>query len=434
MKKLFVSLGLAAVGTAGLHAAYAPDGGPDLTKAWTISGTLRGFYDNNYATGSTSRGSYGFEVSPSISLNVPMQQTEVGVRYTYGLYYYQDRDELNENPIDQTHQLDLWVDHAFTESWQGRVEDTLVIAQEPDLLSQGAPSADEQRVEGNNIVNSATMSLHTDWTREFSTELTYQNRFYDYQNSGATDASFGSGGAGASLAGLLNRDENYVSLDLQWHQSSTTTFLIGYEFSQINYVGDEPIAFIATPPGKFYMSNVRDNLSHYGYVGFQSQILANLTASAKVGVQYTDDYNDPLGTTSFGPYADASLTYTYLPGDYVQIGVTHTRNATDQIDLNTTTGSIALDQESTLIYGSINHMLTPKLLATLIGQIQDSTYNGGTFNDESDVFYDLGLNLNYTFTRHFSGEVGYNFDHDSSKIPGLDYYRNRVYIGVTATY
>src|SRR5271170_552413 len=114
MKKLIVSLGLAAAGTAGLHADYAPGlNSMQTTKIWSVSSTLRGFYDDNYTTSPNGQkqGSAGFEVSPSLSLNVPLQQTEIGVRYTYGMYYYQERQNQGNDPIDQTHQVDLWVDH-----------------------------------------------------------------------------------------------------------------------------------------------------------------------------------------------------------------------------------------------------------------------------------------------------------------------------------
>ena len=33
----------------------------------------------------------------------------------------------------------------------------------------------------------------------------------------------------------------------------------------------------------------------------------------KVGVQYTDYYNDPEFNIRLSPYADSSLIYTYLP-------------------------------------------------------------------------------------------------------------------------
>ena len=68
-------------------------------------------------------------------LAVPLQQTELGLRNTYSMTYYQERESLSQDPIDQSDQLDLWVDHAFTERWQGKVMDTFVVAQEPQLLN-----------------------------------------------------------------------------------------------------------------------------------------------------------------------------------------------------------------------------------------------------------------------------------------------------------
>ena len=439
MKKIFVSIGLAAAGTASLQAAYAPGlNSMETTKLWSLSATLRGFYDSNENTSSTARGSFGFEVSPDFELNVPLQQTELGLRYTYGLYYYQDREQLHENPIDQTHQLDLWADHAFTERVQGKILDSFIIGQEPDLLTPATQGGSpvEQRVEGNNIANYATFTLHNDWTRLLSTDLEYNNNFHYYQNHG--DGNPIDEAINPSLAGTLNRDENMVSLNLNWEVRPETVALIGAQYGQVNYIGNEVIA--QWPPFPFlpivtYHSNSRDNRSYTGYVGVQHNLLPNLAFAGNVGIQYTEDYNDPLfNSSSLSPYAVASLTYTYAPGDYAQIGVNHMRNATDQIDLNASNGSIVLDQESTLVFASINHYLTPKLLATAIGQVQYSTYNGGTVNNESDTDYGLGLNLTYTFTPHFSANAGYNYDYVQSQIAGLSYNRNRVYLGVTAAF
>jgi hypothetical protein len=422
MKKLFVSLGLAAVGTAGLHAAYAPDS-PDNSKMWNLSATLRGFYDDNYTTTPKKHGSFGVEASPSFSLNMPLQQTEIGLRYTYGLYYYQQRENNGQSPIDQTHQLDLWLDHAFSSRWEARVEDTVTVLQDPGLTAVG--TATPQRVDGNNLVNTVNASLHTDWTREFSTELSYQNSVYDYENSGGTALQ-------PSLAGLLDRVEQTIGLDLQWHVSPTTTALIGYKFSQVNFIGNEQIAQNQNT-GAFYYSNNRDNRSQYGYLGVQHNFLDNLKGSANVGVQYTDYYNDPSSSSSLGPYAAASLIYTYASGSYAQLGVTQSRNATDTVQIDSQ-GRITLDQESTVVYGSINQRLTPKLVGSLLGRYQYSVYHDGQFNSQSADFSSVGLNLSYAFNRHFSSDVGYNFDWYTTPVPGQGYTRNRVYLGVTATY
>lgn len=425
MKKIFISIGLAAAGTASLKAAYAPDMS-DTSKLWTVSASLRAFYDDNYTTSPTKVGSAGFQVSPQFELNAPLQQTELGMRYIYGLSYYQNREDLGQSPIDQTHQFDLWVDHAFTERWQARVQNSFVVGQEPELLTPaGAAAANLQRVNGNNIVNTAKISLTTDWTRLFSTVLSYQNTFYDYQNSGGTALS-------PSLAGLLNRDENLASLDLQWHVLPTTTAFVGYQYGQIIYTGNEPIAF--SPITGLFTSSSRDDRSNYGYVGVQHDFLENLSGTARVGVQYTEFYNDPSATSSVAPYATASLVYTYASGSYAQIGLTHTRNATDQVGLNAATGQITIDQESTVVYGSINHQLTSKLTASALANFQDSTYHDGSLNGQTDNDYSLGLNLTYSFTHNFSMEAGYNYDDVVSNVPGLAYNRNRVYMGITASY
>jgi len=432
MKKIFISVGLAAAGTASLQADYSPDMS-DTSKMWTVSASLRSFYDDNYTTVSSGKqASFGIQVVPQFELNVPLRQTELGVRYIYGLSYYQQREQDGQNPIDQTQQFDLWLDHAFTERWKARVQDSFVVAQEPQLLnSPGTAAATLQRVSGDNIANTAKISLTTDWTDLFSTVLGYQNTFYEYQNKGAIITGGGTV-VNPSLGGLLNRDENLVSLDLQWHVLPTTIAFIGYQYGQVIYIGNEQIAFDPFT-GKYYTSSSRDNFSHYGYVGVQHTFLENLTGTARVGVQYTQDYNDPSATSSVGPYASASLVYTYSPGSYAQIGLTHSRNATVQSAVDML-GNLTQDQESTIVYGSINHQLTPKLVASGVASFQDSSYHDGAFNGQTDNYYSLGLNLAYNFNPHFSVETGYNFDDYVSGVPGQGYTRDRVYIGVTASY
>ena len=398
---------------------------------WRVSGTLRGFYDDNYQTASSNakKGSFGFEFSPQLEFNVPLQQTEVGVRYTYGLYYYQEREDLNQNPIDQSHQFDLWVDHAFTERWQARVQDSFVMGQEPELIDPNTSVA--TRTEGNNIRNTGTLTLNTTWTRLFSTQLGYQNTFYDYQNSGGNYAD-------PSLAGTLNRIEQSVWLNLQWLVRPETMFLVGGNFGLVNYTADEQIAWsspLAVITGNpYYYSQDRDNRSYIGYLGFQHAFLPNLSLNAQGGFQYTDSYNDPLSSPSWSPYAVMSATYTYAPGSYAQIGFTESQNATDVVAPDPTSGRITQNQESSTLYASINHKLTPKLLGSVIGRWQHSIFNEGLYNNQATDYYNLGVNLSYSFNQHLSADAGYNLDNYASQIPGNSYTRNRVYLGVTAAY
>ncbi|MGA2240946.1 MAG: outer membrane beta-barrel protein [Verrucomicrobiota bacterium] len=460
MKKFFVSVGLIAAGTASLQGAYAPDWNHMEASMWRVSGTLRGFYDDNFDTAPSGAkiGSYGFEVSPQLELNVPLQQTELGVRYIYGLYYYQRREELSENPIDQSHQFDLWVDHAFTERWQGRVQDSFVVGQEPELIDPNTSLP--RRVNGNNIRNTGTLTLNTTWTRLFSTQLGYQNSFYDYENSGA---GLGTGTiqnylyypispfpydpvsvptVDASLAGLMNRIEQSVWLNLQWRVRPETMVLVGGNFGLVNYTGNELVAlanvYLPTFPYNYdhqisYYSDSRDSRSYIGYLGFQHTFLPNLSVNAQAGFQYSESYNDPLSSPSMAPYAVMSAVYTYAPGSYAQIGFTESQNATDVIEPDTQ-GRITQNQESSTLYGSINHKLTPKLLGSVIGRWQHSVFNQGLHNNQASDYYNLGVNLSYSFNPHFSADVGYNLDDVVSQVPGDDYTRSRVYLGVSAAY
>src|SRR6185295_6110912 len=75
MKKIIASVGMVALGSAGVHAANYGDLDTDqASKRWSVSAAVRGFYDDNYTTrpsGPQKRDSFGFEVNPSISLNLP---------------------------------------------------------------------------------------------------------------------------------------------------------------------------------------------------------------------------------------------------------------------------------------------------------------------------------------------------------------------------
>ena len=426
MKKLFLSVGLVAAGTAGLQAAYAPDqGSMDATRMWSLSGSLRGFYDNNYTTGNKQSGSGGFEVSPQVSINVPMQQTEFGMRFTYGLYYYQARENENQDSIDQTFQTDLWLDHAFSERWQVRVNDSFIYAQNPQLNTGGAVS-NPFRTSQSYIANNGTVALHTDWTREFSTSIYYQSAFYQYEENGGDQFN-------PSLAGELNRLGNTGGIDFQWHQSPTTMFFVGGNFNQVNYTGDEAIG-VDPNNGNIYYSDSRNSRSEAVYVGTTHNFAPNLTFSGRFGAQYTDYYNDSTQNPAWNPYGNLSLTYTYQPGCYAEIGFNQSMNSTDEVSVNSNNGSITVSQESSVIYGSINHQITPKLKGSLIGQVQFSSFNGGTYDGDVDDFYSAGVNFSYAFNRHFSVDIGDNFDQLNSQVPGRGYNRNEVYAGVTATY
>lgn len=450
MNKLFVSAGIVAIGAVSLHAnEYAPDfTAMDATKPWSVSGTFRGFYDDNFTTSPNGQkqGSAGFEVSPQISILIPLQQTELGLRYTYGLYYYQQRENQGSNPIDQTHQLDLWVDHAFTQRLEGKLQDTFVSQQDPQLSS--SPTALPYRAEGNNFENVGTATLHTELSMLFSADLGYQNTWWDYHQHGATVADVQPAGyakanpSGPTYAGLLNQDDHSIWINLNYQYLPDLSFFVGYAFGLDNYSADEPIASNPRNINQIYYSNSRDQMTHSIYVGTQYAVTANLSVMAQAGFEYVDNYNlpgfDPQSADSYQPTANIAATYTYLPGDYVQLGFTESENSAAIADPNSS-GSLTLYQESSVIYATLNHQITPDLVASVIGHYQHSVYVGGGADSQAQNWYTLGLNLAYTFNPWISADIGYNLYYlqsatAQSQVVQQGYSRNIGYASVTATF
>jgi len=429
MKRIFVSLGLAAAGAAGLPSAVAQDLAAAATpKIWNVSSTLRGFYDDNYAVAHNKTGSFGLELTPSVKANVALQQTDIAVKYTFGAYYYFQRADNNINPWDYTHQGDIWVDHAFNERFKVTVSDSLVVAQDPNLVQGGATV----RANGNNFNNHANVTLNSQWTRQFSTATHYGNNLVVYSGDSGTNTP----GVNPSNAALLNRIEQNVGTDFQWEYTEQTMAFIGYSFSWVRYTADQPIAFMPTSPGSVYQfSNARNNNTHYVYVGLDEEFSPNLKFSGKVGVSETDFYNDPVSTyTSVAPYANINVTYTYIPGSYVQVGFTQDQNATDVV-APSSSGQLTQFQKSSTLYGTINHQITPKITGSLVSQYQYSTYENGAYSGSTgDSDISAGLNFNYQINRNFSANAGYNFDELLSSINGRGNSRNRVYIGLGANY
>src|ERR1700730_11852969 len=94
MINVITSAGLIALGVAGVQTVQAQIPVVGSEKPWSVSATLRGFYDDNYNTapsGPLRRDSFGFEVRPSVGVNLPLEDTTLTLGYTMSMKYYDDR-------------------------------------------------------------------------------------------------------------------------------------------------------------------------------------------------------------------------------------------------------------------------------------------------------------------------------------------------------
>lgn len=95
---------------------------------------------------------------------------------------------------------------------------------------------------------------------------------------------------------------------------------------------------------------------------------------------------------------------------------------------------MTLGAYSSSLYATLHHRITPKLHGSIYGQFQNNLYYGGIYNNDNQQYWVLGLQLEYIFNRYFSAQIGYDYDNVGGNIPNQNYDRNRVYIGVTASY
>ncbi len=421
MKKLFkaaslISAGATLLSTASAHAAEGS------SKPWTLSAGLRGFYDDNIFTSNnkidvTGDGvpdkrvfkSFGIEVTPGVHFNLPLENTVISLGYTYGLRWYDDRPGKS---YDQSHMVDFAVSHTFSPRYKLMLFDQLAVAQEPEqvapISSAGGTISQTVRSEGNNLRNTAGLDLTVQVSPLWSVVLGYRNNFYSYDF--------------AAYANVLDRMENLPSIAARYQLTPKTVISGNYQYGDVNY--DK--------------ADYRDNRSHYVFAGLDQSFTSQLVASIRAGAQFVDWYHaaDGARQDAISPYVDVNLTYAYLPGSTAQVGYRHARNATD-IDLAPTTASL-LDQESDLVYASINHQITPKLRVSLVGQYQISEFIGVVKNNpqdgKSEDYLSVGVTLNYKISSYLSAEAAYYYDRLASDIDFRDYSRNRVFVGIRATY
>jgi hypothetical protein len=449
MKNIVASVGLVALASS-IGAVRGEVSTATPEKPWNISATLRGFYDDNINSAPTKESSTGFQINPGVSVNWGNGQTLVQAGYVYTFRYYDKRPIGNTANYDQDHQFDVLLNHAFNERYQVSVHDSFVVGQEPDMMRATATMSEFQRIPGNNIRNYGTLVLDAAMTPKFGLEIGYGNEFYDYANDGAQVVSNPtifppgfyytieqSGGVlGASNAGLLNRIVNRPYLEGHWQVAPQTVGVLGAQYEGLNYTADEPITVVYnTPPlgfpGTPSFSDSRNSRSYIGYLGVNHNFLPECSILANLGARYTDYYNE--GSTSVNPYAKINFQYTYTTESYLQLGLTYYNAPTDVVQPSPTEG-ITRGVNAFVVYGSITHRILPDFFGVLTAQFQNSEFQGGAYNDQSEQYYLFGANLRYKFNHYLSADAGYNLDNLTSPIPNRTYNRNRYYIGVTGSY
>jgi hypothetical protein len=424
MKKILASAGLVALGAASLQAATTPTlPSSSSGRSWNVSASLRGFYDDNYATAPdvVKRDSFGFEISPMASVILGLGgPTQFGASYKYGLRYYEDR---TNNRADHSHQFNLNFNHEFSPRYRVSLYDDLVVAQEGFLLDP-AQRVQALRLNGNNVRNIAGVDFVADMSDNIAIEPGYSFTFYDYDGKGP-----------ASYSARLDRQEHLAKLAVRWKRMlERTDGLLGYQFGSVNYTSEDTL----DPTNVPLSPKLRNNRSHYYFAGVDYTATAQLTLNLRAGAQ-TVDYRGGRATHT-SPYVDFSGTYRFQPASTLQLGYKLSRISTDLIGrVAADPANITIDQLAHFLYGRVSHTIS-RLTLSAGAQYQYGTFRGGAIQSQSEDYLMVDVSANYRFNEFLSAEVGYMAellrDHgwQTTGVGVRNFDRNMVYIGIKATY
>lgn len=488
MKNIIASTGLVALGIASLQPNTEINADPNPNTPWSISASLRGFYDDNittlpdkYVIGFKQKivgyeqiiigyeqmtirdpntgdfvdvddlekpihendpdnpiygndlekpiygkqSSYGISFSPSVNYNMVGEQTNVGLGYTFGLKWYEDRDP---DSTDESHTIAAKIAHSVSPTFSFELANNLRIAQEPEITAGTVrrPIRGDQDYLHNQASFYATQML----SETYSVYAGYANTVFRFDDP--------------DFSRHLDRIEHTPLIHLKAQLNPNTVGLIGYRFKAVDYPDDEVLVSGDPRFGRETLnSDVRDSDSHYVYAGLDHAFTPTLQGSVRLGAQFTKFVNadeNPNSTIddATSPFADANLSYGYAEGSHLQIGVKHERNRHDLAYGPVSNKDPILDQEQTVVYASVHHQLTAKLNASLVGHYLNGTYEGGgqTVDGQNDEYWAFGISLDYAINPYLAAEAGYNFDDYESGVLSefRSYDRNRVYVGLRASY
>jgi len=414
MRKVYTALTLSLpVLFIGLVTLHAQEGDTLTTamqkKPYTVTASLREEYDDNIFTSNVNKkGSFKTDISPSILLNYPLDQTLLSFRYTFDGTYYNDRPG---NQFDQSHEFVGRINQSFSSRFNLDARERFRYSQEPELFD----SASTLFRNGDYINNTVSLQFNAQWTPKFGTVTTYTNDFYSYDDS--------------TVAFDENRDVNSVSQDFRFLVMPTVTFVANVTFEDVAYDQIQ----------RSYDNYILD-------VGADWTATPQLTLTARVGASITDEGSNNIGSSGgpfLSPYAMLSANWVLGARSLLEASYTHSISQTDI--------ATAYAQETDTITLGFKYQITPRLSAHIQGIATHGDYTGNlnAFNSSiagqnnaligqqgnfSEDVASVDLSMAYKYDEYVSFDAGYTYTIVSSGITLRDYDRNQVYVGVRGTY
>lgn len=360
-------------------------------KPFIVTAILREGYDDNIFTSKTNKvDSFTTSISPSLLLDLPSNDGDLSMRYTFNAVYFENRPG---NQLDTSHQFLARYTHDFSERFKIDLREQFLYYTEPSLFSgTGTVFRD-----GGYIDNTISAELSSQWTPLFGTVTNYTNNILRYDDS--------------SVATEQDNVEH----------KGTQQFLFAI-VPKINLVFEGVLDHID------YDDVTRGYTSYTGMTGVFWQALPSLNFGALVGASYVDSQ---INTSEVVPTATVTADWQLGKRSKLSFAYSHITTPTDVI--------YASGQISDRFTANFSYDITPDFTARAqvyynLGEYQTFLIQPGTISAFSESDFATALSLGYHVNRYCDLDLGYTFSDVSSDLGFRDYTRNQIYVGIRGTY
>ncbi len=409
--KIKLTIGvLSALTTAALQAKglyYVPnDTEESVPLRWSVGITAT--YDDNTTPGpAATDGDETFSLNPYVGLSFVSvtPQTTWDVYARVGAIYYLDEPQAaGTDDVYGQVRAGVNLSHSFNERLRLNSRNFLSYELEPDY-SYGFAS---NRQTGEFLYYQTDNSLGYRWTERFATISGFQISGLSYDSS------------------VPNQDRFTWTLynQFRYQLSPQSVLTASYRYSETDGDG------LAT-----------DSTNQYLLVGLEHRFTPNTIAIVSAGAQFRDV--DGLGgDNSSNPFLEVNLrtqvNTQFAIRSFVRYGV-------EDYDTVFALGAVPVqyDERLTLRVGvSGTYELSPSvslyggvdLVNTSYESGRNLTTGGGGIPDQDETLVNAYIGASMKLTEILTGTLTYNFTNSDSDLPGRNYDRNRITVGLSAEF
>ncbi len=369
------------------------------TLPFKLTVNVNGGYDDNITTSNQLKhGSAFTDTGAQVEYDFGDSRTRLSLSLGADFTYYYDYVAVpgtTSNDYDINIPLRLSLTYKATPRFTFVSDIFLTYTSEPDFtIAQGV----NQRA-GNYFFTQDKFTANYLWSPRFATATSYTLGALRYDD--------------AQLGFFDNRWENTFGNEFRFILAPTTTLVAEYRFQVFTYTGAD-----------------RGSTTQYVLAGFDHTFDPQLTMSLRGGAQFRDfDTNGVASETA--PYLEANFNYAVAKRTTVAW--------TNRYGLEEPDDSFSQSRKTFRTGLTAKYDFTAKISASLGTYYEHDDYQA---LDQPGIFIpgfteqvvNLGLTLQYAFTRYFGAQLGYNYTDVWGDIASREYTRNRVWAGVNVTF